>query len=142
MSKKSVVAKIIIALFVVSAMLFFYSDYMLGILTARPDFQLSASPTLIRLGYMGSSNATIIVVKSVNGLDSNVELNVKPVFGVLGVKFTLDPSEFHLKANEEVACMLKIEVTSNMMPGQYIIDVSGISGNLTRTIRITVEIFY
>ncbi len=142
MSGKSVAAKIIIASLAVSAMLYFYSDYILGILTARPDFQLSVNPTLIQLGYVGSSNATVIVVKSINGFDQNVKLNAKPVFGVLGVRFTLDPSEFHLPANEEVACMLKIEVTSNMMPGQYFIDVSGISGNLTRTIRITVEIFY
>ena len=142
MSSKSVAAKVIIILVIVSAMLYFNSGYIFGILTMPPDLQLSASSTLIKVGYVGSYNTTIITVRSINGLDSNVKLDVKPVLFILGVKFTLDPSEVHLPANKEVTCELKIEVISTIMPGKYLIDVYGISGNITRTVRITVEISY
>ena len=142
MSRKSVVTKVFITLVIVSAILYNYSDYILGILKARPDFQLSASSTLIKVGYVGSYNTTIITVRSINGLDSNVKLDVKPVLFILGIKFTLDPSEVHLPANKEVTCELKIEAISTIAPGKYLIDVYGISGNITRTVRITVEISY
>jgi len=142
MSSKSVAAKVIIILVIVSAMLYFNSGYIFGILTMPPDLQLSASSTLIKVGYVGSYNTTIITVRSINGLDSNVKLDVKPVLFILGVKFTLDPSEVHLPANKEVTCELKIEVISTIMTGKYLIDVYGISGNITRTVRITVEISY
>jgi hypothetical protein len=141
MSRKSVVAKVFIALVVVLAILY-YSDYILGILTARPDFQLSASSTLIKVGYVGSHNTTIITVRSINGLDTNVTLDVKPVLFIVGIKFTLNPSEVHLPANKEVTCELKIEAINTIAPGRYLIDVYGISGNITRTVRITIEISY
>jgi len=138
MSRKSVVAKVFIALVIVLTILY-YNDFIFGFLTARPDFKLSANTTLMKVGY-GSYNTTIITVKSINGFDSNVKLDVKPVLFILGVKFTLDPSEVHLPANKEVTCELKIEATSTIALGRYLIDVYGISGNITRTVRITVEI--
>jgi hypothetical protein len=141
MSRKSVVAKVFIALVITSAILY-YNDYILGILTARPDFQLSVSSNFIKLGYIGSYNTTVITVRSINDFDSNVKLDVKPVLFILGIKFTLDPSEVHLPANKEVTCELKIEAISTIAPGKYLIDVYGISGNITRTVRITVEISY
>jgi hypothetical protein len=141
MSRKSVVTKVFIASIIVLAILY-YSDYILGILTAQPDFQLSAGTTLLKIGYVGSYNTTTITVRSINGLESNVTLDVKPVLFIVGVKFTLDHSEVHLPANKEVTCELKIEAISTIAPGQYLIDVYGISGNITRTVRITIEISY
>ena len=142
MSRKMLAAKVAAVLVAVSCVLYFYGDYWLGILTARPDFQLSVDPNTIQLGYIGSSNTTVITVKSINGFDSNVTLDIKPVSGVSGVRFTLDPSEFRLSVNEEVKCALRIEATSFMVIGQYSIDVYGVSGNLTRSIRITIEVSY
>ena len=141
MSRKSVVATVFIIIIIVFAILY-YNDYILGILTARPDFQLSASSTTIKVGYIGSYNTTIITVRSINGLDTNVTLDVKPVLFIVGIKFTLDPSEVHLPANKEVTCELKIEAISTIAPGRYLIDVYGISGNIIQTIRITIEISY
>jgi len=134
--------KILAALIVVSSILYFFDDYWLGILITRPDFQMSADPSIIRLGYIGSSNSTVITVKSVNGFDSNVTLDVRSVFSVSGVEFTIDPSVFHLSANEEVTCVLRIEAMSFILVGQYSIDVYGISDNLTRTVRITIDVSY
>ena len=142
MTWKSAAVKVIIAVVAVSALLFFSSDYLLGLLTARPDFQLSVSPTSIRLGYVGSSNTTVITVKSVNGFDSVVKFDVKPFLGLLGVRFILNSSEVHLPANGEVSCTLKVEATFTIAQGQYYIDVSGVAGNLTRTVRVTVEVSY
>lgn len=142
MNGKIVAIRVVVAIVVISAVAYFYSDYILGLLTARPDFQLSANPTLIRLGYIGSSNTAIITVKSINGLNSDVKLDVKPFLGFLGERFTFDPSEVHLPANGEVSCTLKIDVMSNIEPREYFIDVSGVIGNLTHTIRITVEVSY
>ena len=141
MSRKTAVARIFVALVVVLTIVY-YNDYISGILTVRPDFQMSASSTIIEVGYVGSYNTTIITVKSINGLDSNVKLDVKPVLFIVGIKFTLDPSEVHLPANKEVTCELKIEATSTIAPGRYLVDIYGISGNITQTVRITIEILY
>jgi hypothetical protein len=141
MSRKSVVATVFIIIIIVFAILY-YNDYILGILTARPDFQLSASSTTIKVGYVGSYNTTIITVRSINGLDTNVTLDVKPVLFIVGIKFSFDPSKVHLLANKEVTCELKIEAISTIAPGRYLIDVYGISGNITRIVRITIEISY
>ena len=135
-------AKAVAAFIVFSVILFFYGDYWLGILMARPDFQLSASPSLVQLGGVGSVNTTVITLTSINGFDSDVKVDVEPVFGILGVKFTLEPSEIRLPTNGEVACLLMFEVTSYMPQGQYLVDVTGISGNVTRTVQITVEILH
>jgi len=140
MSGKTVAAKVFVLVIVLTILN--YHDYIFGILTARPDFMLSANSTLIRVGYVGSYNTTIITVKSINGFDSNVKLDVKPVLFAVGIKFTLDPLEVHLPANKEVACELKVEATTTIAPGNYLIDVYGISGNITRTVRITVEVSY
>ncbi len=143
MSTKSInAAKAVTAFVVFSVILYFYGDYWLGILTARPDFELSVSPSLVQLGGIRSSNTTIITVKSINGFDSDLKIDVEPVFGILGVKFTLEPSELHVPANGEATCLINIEVTSYMPQGQYLVDVSGITGNLTRTIHITLEILH
>jgi len=91
---------------------------------------------------VGSSNTTIIIVKSVNGLDSVVKFDVKPFWGFLGVRFILNSSEVRLPANGTVACTLKVEATSTIAQGQYYIDVSGVAGNLTRTVRVSVEVSY
>jgi|GEM_PF-1523919 hypothetical protein len=143
MSTKSInAAKAVAAFVVLSVILYFYGDYWLGILTARPDFQLSANPSLVQLSRIGSFNTTTITFRSINGFESDLVIDAEPAFGVLGVKFTFEPSELHLPANGEVTCTLGVEVTSYMPQGQYLVDVSGVSGNLTRTIHVTLEILH
>jgi len=139
---KIVAIRVIVAIIVISAVAYFYSDYILGLLAERPDFQLSANPTQIRLSYVGSSNTTTITVMSINGLDSDVKLDAKPYLGLIGARFIFDPSEVHLQANGEVSCTLRIYAMSNIEPGEYFIDISGVAGNLTRSIRVTVEVSY
>ena len=142
MNGKIVAIRVIVAIIVISAVAYFYSDYILGLLAERPDFQLSANPTQIRLSYVGSSNTTTITVMSINGLDSDVKLDAKPYLGLIGARFIFDPSEVHLQANGEVSCTLRIYAMSNIEPGEYFIDISGVAGNLTRSIRVTVEVSY
>jgi hypothetical protein len=103
---------------------------------------MSANPSLMRLGYVGSSNTTVITIKSINGLDSNVKLDVKPVLGFFGIKYVINPSEVHLPAYGEVSSIVQIDVMNVIPPGVYYIDVSGAVGNLTHTVRVIVEVRY
>jgi hypothetical protein len=137
---KVVVIRFIIAIVIISFVLYFYSDYIMGLLTARPDFELSANPMSIKLGYEGTYNTTVITVRSINGFNSDVNLDVKPVLGFVGVRFILDLSEIHPPVNGVVSCTLKVEAGGSIAPGKYFTDVTGVANNLTRTVRITVEV--
>jgi hypothetical protein len=136
-TKAILTATIIVVVLVV---IYFQDDYILGLLSPRPNFEISAAPSTVTLSYMGSRNRTIITVESLYGLTGDIELNSEKGFGIIGIDYTLSPPASSLPANGQVAYVLEFVVKSSVPPGQYYVDVIAVVGSVTHDIRITIQV--
>ena len=136
----STIQKAAAVLAVVAIIIYFSYDHIYGLLTAQPDFEISAAPDTVALSYRGSSNRTTITVKSLNGLAGDVKLEVNPSFGMFGIQFTLNPASTYLPANGQVSCVLELVVKSSVPSGFYFVDVVGVANNITRVARVTIKV--
>ena len=119
-------------------LLLHYND-IVGFLRARPDFEISIRPESIDLqAYKEGSTIVIITVTSINGLDSDIALDVAPSLGIVGVSFTIEPSTVSLPAHGQVTCILSIDVTSPVPTGRHYVDVIGTAGHLEHIARLTI----
>jgi len=138
--KASAILIAAIILLVASIIIYFSYNYILGVLNPRPDFIISATPSMVTLSYIGSHNETTITVESLNGMTGNIELNVEMGFGIIGIDYTLSPPSPYLPANGQVTCVLRFVVKSSVPLGGYYVDVVGVVGNVTHQARITIEV--
>jgi hypothetical protein len=125
---------------VVFLVIYFQDDYILGLLSPRPNFELSAAPTTVTLSYMGTRNRTIITVESRYGLTGDIKLHLEKGFGIIGIDYTLSPPTSSLPANGQVAYVLEFVVKSAVPPGQYYIDVTAVVGEIAHEIRIVIQV--
>jgi hypothetical protein len=131
-----------IALLVVSIVIYFSYDYILGLTNPRPDLRISAAPSTVTLSYKGSHNSTIITVESQNGLAGDIDLSVEIGLGIIGVDHKISPSVAYLSANAQITIVLEFDVKSSVPPGRYFADVTVVVGNITRVTQITIEVSY
>ena len=123
-------------------------EYMWGALAPRiepsaPDFEISASPKTVFLhSWEGSSNTTVITVKSVNGFSSKVTVRIGYAYLIGDVRLFLNSSEVTLPANGQAYCLLTLYTITPIHTGQYYVDVVGKAGNMEHSVRITVVVTY
>jgi hypothetical protein len=134
-------AAAVFAVVAVIAVCFSY-DYIYGLLFAQPEFEISAAPNTVTLSYKGTSNRTIVTVRSLNGFAGDVMLEAEPGMGTMGIEFTLNPAVAHVPSNGQVSCVLELVVKSSVPSGLYFVNVVGVAGNLTRVCRILIEVSY
>jgi len=125
-------------------MLYVSYDYYLGLIRVAPDFQISASPSSVALySSKGSSNSTTVYLTSLNGFQANVSLKIVKGFGIIGdVSFDLESYNVSLRANGKAQIVLRLYVTSAVAPGKYFFDVIATGNDLTRTVRVSVDVPY
>lgn len=133
-----------LAILTVIAVLLLTYDDIEGFLRPRPDFEIFADPKSITINsWEGSSNRTVITVKSINGFSGNLTFEVAQSLRVLSdVRFTFDPANVTLSADEEVQCVLTLYVCSHIPPEEYYIEVIGVAGDFKRSVRITITVLH
>jgi hypothetical protein len=130
------------AILCIAVILFASYDCLYGFLRPQPDFEVSAHPASIVLrNHEGSSNATVITVKSVNGFIGDISLKFVKGFGIMGdIRFDLDSPDLHLTPDGQAERVLSLFVVSFVTPGEYYVDVVATSGQVEHTVRITVTV--
>jgi len=123
----------------------FCHDYIEGFLKLRPqpNFEISANPISITLhSWEGSTDRTIITVKSIGGFSGSITFEVLRVYLIGDLRFTFDSPNVTLPADGQVQCILTFYVCSYIPPEKYYIEVVGIAGNLKHSVRITITVSY
>ena len=125
-------------------MLYFSYDYLYGFLRPQPDFEISADPDSIVLeSYEGSSNVTVIRLKSISGFTEDVSLKLTTSFGIMGdIRFDLDSYEVHLPPDGQAECALSLVVVSFVTSGEYYVDVVATAGQIEHSVRIIIIVSY
>jgi len=124
MSKKSAV----LGLFVTIVALYMYHDQIFGLLVKpQPSFELSAAKEPIVLcRYEGSSNSTIIAIRSLNGFQGRIDVNVtlkSSFMTMLGDIELVYPGNILLAADKQASFELSFYVRSTTSPGTYLAEV-------------------
>ena len=103
----------------------------------QPDFLIDATPQNVTVLRETSENSTITVT-SLNDFNGTVDLSVlnEPT----GVSTTFDPIAVAPPANGTVNSTLTISTDPSATPGNYTLNVMGVSGKLMHTINVYVEI--
>jgi len=125
--------------------IFAHYDDIMGFLSPRskPDFEVSANPSMMTLNsWEGSSNRTVITVKSIDAFSGNISFEITPVYLVGDIQPTLEPSFVTLPASGQAQSVLTFYVRSLIPPGRYEVDVTGIAGSLRHSVRVTVTVSF
>lgn len=135
--------KALVILAVVAVLLLTFDDIEV-FLRPEPDFEIFADPKSVTLNsWEGSSNRTVIALKSINGFSGNITFEVAQGLRVLGdVRFTFDPANVKLSAGDEVQCVLTLYVCSHIPSGEYYIEVIGVADGLKRSVRVGITVLY
>jgi len=143
---KSPLVAVLILLLAVS--IFIGYQYMWGFLASQvkppqPDFEISADPEQVAVhSWEGSSNTSVITVRSIGGFSGRVTLEVGYTFLFGDVRLILSSSEVTLQADDRAYCLLTVYTLTPIKPGQYHVDVVGKSGSIEHSVRITVTVTY
>ncbi len=134
-----------LGLFVTIVALYMYHDQIFGLLIKpQPSFELSAATEPIVLcRYEGSSNSTIIAIKSLNGFQGTVVVNVtlkSPFMTMLGDIVLVYPDNITLAANEQASFELSFYVHSTTSPGTYLAEVVATDGKLESSVTVTLTL--
>lgn len=134
----------VVAVLCIAVILFASYDCLYGFLRPQPDFEISADPDSIVLkSFEGSSNATVITVKSVNGFTGDISLKFVKGFGIMGdIRFDLDSHDLHLTPDGQAERVLSLLVVSFVTSGEYYVDVIATSGQVEHSVRIIVTVSY
>lgn len=140
--RKAVVAGAAVLCIVV--ILYFSYDCLYGFLRPPPDFEIEAAPDAIFLeSYEGSSNSTVVALKSLNGFSGDISLKLVKSFGIMGdIRFDLGSDELYLPPNGQSQCTLSLEVVSFVTSGEYFVDVIATAGQVEHTVRVTITVSY
>jgi len=138
--RKAVVG--VAAILCITIVLYFSYDYLYGFLRPQPDFEISANPDSIVLeSYEGSSNATVIRLKSISGFTEDVSLKLTTSFGIMGdIRYDLDSYEAHLPPDGQAECALSLAVVSYVTSGEYYVDVVATAGQVEHSVRIIITV--
>jgi len=143
---KSPLVAVLVLLFAVLVLIGY--QYMCGFLALQkkppqPDFEISADPEQVAVhSWEGSSNSSVITVKSIGGFSGRITLEVGYTFLFGDVRLILNPSEVTLQGNDYADCLLTLYTLTPIKPGQYYVDVVGKSGSIEHSVRITVVVTY
>jgi len=102
-----------------------------------PDFSISASPTSLSI-QQGSSGSSTITITSINGFNQPVQLSVSGAPS--GVTATLSPSQVTPPAGGTATSTLTVSVGATATLRSYTLTVTGISGALTHSTYVSLEI--
>lgn len=137
MSKRSAVIGLSFAILA----LYLWHDRIFGLLVRTPPgFELLATTETIMLSrYEGSSNSTTVIVRSVNGFQGTVTIEValESPF-TIGVVEPNHPANLTLAANEQTSFELTFFVRSTISPGTKLVDVVATDGETESSITITI----
>jgi hypothetical protein len=103
----------------------------------RPDFEIS-SPSYRLDILQGVFNTTIITITSVNSFSAEVTLSAAT--SAPEVMITLDPTVLLLLPNATATSTLIVNATQTAAPGDYMINVTGISGTLEHSVTVPLRI--
>ena len=101
-----------------------------------PDFTLTANPAFLSLPR-GSSSSTALTTTGVGGFHGNVTLTVS---GNFGLSVSLAPMAVDLSSGGSATSTVSVAAPSTTPPGNYVIIVTGTSGEITRTSFIEVQV--
>ena len=108
----------------------------------QPDFEISANPRSITLhNSAGSSNATIITVRSINGFNASIAFKLEVGLILDEIDFSLDPDQVYLQSDGEAHCVLALYVPSLITQKEYHIEVVGNAGKLEHSVHITITVY-
>jgi len=139
---------LITAIPLIAFTVFLCYEYTWGVLAPRtgpsaPDFEISASPKTVFLhSWEGSSNKTVITVKSVNSFSSKVTVKIGYSYLIGDVRLFLNSSEVTPPASGQAYCLLTLYTITPIHPGQYYVDIVGKAGNIEHSVRITIVVTY
>lgn len=130
------------AILCITIVLYFSYDYIYGFLRPQPDFEISANPDSIVLeSYEGSSDTTVVTLKSISGFTEDITLKLSTSFGIMGdIRFDLDSYEVHLPPDGEAQCVLSLVVASYVTSGEYYVDVVATAGQVEHSVRIIIAV--
>ena len=140
--RKAVVA--VAAILCISVILYVSYDFLYGFLRPQPDFEISANPDSVVLqSYEGSSNTTVVTLKSINGFTEDISLKLVKSFGIMGdIRFELDSTEVYLPPGGEAQCSLTLRVVSFVTSGEYYVDVTPTADQVEHSVRIIINVSY
>ncbi len=103
----------------------------------EPDFMLCTHPSTLRM-LAGSSVNTTIGVFSLYRFNGTVSLTAISPTGWPASSFAL--TSLSTKSNEGNSTTLSISAPSSVMPGRYVVKVTGVSASLSHSINVTVQV--
>ncbi len=114
------------------------SSALLSVLvTSTADYSIHANPNPLRI-VAGSANSTSIILGSLNGFSGTVSLAAATPFGFIGAMGGQNP--VFLSPGGTAMSSLWISTTTDTVPGNYTLTVTGTSGQRYHTSVITVNI--
>jgi predicted alpha-1,6-mannanase (GH76 family) len=119
------------------------SDTVVGMLdipitpSTTADYSLTPSPSALLLNAGGDGSSTISLA-SLNGFNGAVALTATPIGSPAGISAALSQSSI----SGSGSATLTVSTTSAIQGGNYVIAVSGISGNLSHTAYVKVGLPY
>jgi len=135
-SKKLAVIGLSVAILAV----YMWHDRIFGLLViAPPGFEISAATETIMLSrYEGSSNSTTVTIRSVNGFQGTVTIEValESPF-TIGVVEPNHPPNLTLAAYEQASFELTFFVRSTISPGTKLVDVTATDGKIEVSVTVT-----
>ncbi len=102
-----------------------------------PDFSVSAAPNELAIPPGGKGNSDVTVASS-NGFNSAVTLSLSG--NPLGVTASFSPNLVTPPSGGSIKSNLEVSVGGSTQPGKYTLTVTGVSGSLTHTATITLEV--
>lgn len=116
-------------------------EYIFGIL-AKPDFTLSADSETIEVTYWkGSKNSTIITLKSYNGFEDFLSIELKESIGITsGLHIYATPQEIYLPSDGTAQVFLNLFVRYGLAPGHYFLDLTCKGSTIQHLIRLNINV--
>lgn len=118
----------------------FYDRFIGGV--ASPDFEVSAGFETLSIHYLsGSTNSTIVRIKSIHGFEGVISLELKKSFGIApGLDLLLEPEEVNLTLNQTVQTALTIIARYTVPKGQYHVDIVCKGNGIQHTVRVNINV--
>ena len=114
-------------------------DLIKGITPPPPeDFTVSASPATLAI-QQGRSNTSIITLTSISSFDDQVNLTITSA-SITGVDVAVNPGEVILRPDAYTISVLTIDVANDAALGTFNITVTGTSGVLQRSAKVTLTV--
>lgn len=104
---------------------------------SNADFAVYAIPNVIKV-TAGFSNSTSVILNSVNGFSGSVSLYATTPFGFLGVMGGQNP--LTITPSGTMSTSLQVSTTSQTALGNHNITITGVSGSLSHSSVLTVNV--